>query len=144
MQRQLYQILASIIDARSTCAKRSNDEWFRKHTEMLTALVSDHMPRGSGIDIGTSLDLDRSTGDKLVFATSFHHMDEYGGYDGWTNHTIVIRPSLAHGYSLRIDGRDRAGIKEHLADTFSQALSQWFEPDCAAGTYVPTYSKPAA
>jgi hypothetical protein len=81
------------------------------------------MPSGSGVDIGTKLDLGESTSDKLVFSASFHHMDEHGGYDGWTDHKIIVTPSLQFGFNLKITGRDRNQIKDYLSDIFHTALT---------------------
>jgi hypothetical protein len=79
-------------------------------------------PSGSGFDNGTQIDEDRS--DVLRFATAFHHMDECGMYDGWTEHTIRVKPSLAWGFDLKVSGRDRNGIKDYIADVFAQWLNE--------------------
>jgi hypothetical protein len=79
-------------------------------------------PSGSGFDNGTQIDRDRS--DVLIFSTSFHHMDEAGGYDGWTEHTVRVKPSLAWGFDLTVSGRDRNGIKDYIADVFSPWLNE--------------------
>lgn len=119
--------MASLIQARQNCIKAQNHEWFQKHTERLESLVEE-MPSGSGIDCGTKLDLDASTPSKLVFTFSFHHMNESGMYDGWTDHKAVATPDFAFGFYLVITGRDRNGIKEYLHDVYSTALSQDVEP----------------
>jgi hypothetical protein len=49
-------------------------------------------------------------------------MDEHGGYDGWTEHSIIVTPDLASGFDLRVNGRDRRDIKEYLAEIFGYAL----------------------
>jgi hypothetical protein len=51
-------------------------------------------------------------------------MNEQGSYDGWTEHTVIVTPSLAMGYRLRITGRDRNGIKEYMHDVFNAALNE--------------------
>ena len=122
MDRQLVTILASKIDARLRCLKNGN-EWADKHEDMIVALVREHMPSGSGFDSGTTMDLDVSTGEKLVFLTSFHHMNDVGMYDGWTEHAVTVRPSLVHGFLLTISGRDRRGIKDYMHEIFHVALS---------------------
>ncbi len=119
---KLYQQLASTIQARANCIESKNDEWRDKHEERLAVLVKNHMPSGSGFDSGTTLDLDVSSVDRLVFRTSFHHMDGNGMYYGWTEHDIIVTASLAHGFNLRITGRDRDQIKDYIADCFSTAL----------------------
>src|SRR5882672_3309038 len=83
MARKLVAILASTVDAYHRCRGTGN-AFAGKHSDMLCELVIEHMPSGSGFDAGTILDLEKSTGEKLVFITSFHHMNEHGSYDGWT------------------------------------------------------------
>lgn len=133
--RKLYQILASCLNAIENCRESGNDEWLRQHTETIESLVSNYMPSGSGFDNGTKLDFDASKGgEKLVFSTSYHHMDD-GMYDGWTEHTVTVRPSLIFDFDMKISGRDRNEIKDYMAETFNYALSQTFESDSASGTY---------
>lgn len=98
-------------------------------SEEITTLMNE-MPSGSGWDCGTEIDLSESTANKLVLTGSYHHMDDAGGYDGWTEHKIIITPSLCFNYDMRITGRDRNGIKEHLTDLFSAVLDM--EMDGAA------------
>lgn len=121
MARYLYSELASLVQARRNSAD-NNREWFEKHTDMIESLVKQHLPSGSGFDSGTTLDLDASHADKLVFHTSFHHMNGNGFYDGWTEHTVTVTPSLAHRYNLRISGRNRSDIKELISQDFYYAL----------------------
>jgi len=86
------------------------------------------LPSGSGWDQGTSIDLDNSTPDHIAFYGDFHHMDEHGGYDGWTAHRIYAKPSLQFGFVLRITGPDRNGIKDHLYEIFYEALAAEAKP----------------
>lgn len=87
-------------------------------------LVWNHLPHGSGYDSGTKIDLDCSHADKLVFNTSFHHMDSNGFYDGWTEHTIIVIPSLSREFHLRITGKNRNDIKSMIHDDFSYSLKK--------------------
>lgn len=122
---QVYQAIASKIDAMRNCNKNGNGEWFEKHHDAILAIVKEYMPSGSGFDCGTAIDvcdLVDANKDQLIFSVYFHHMDESGGYNGWTQHKVIVTPSLAHGYSLRVTGRDRDGIKEYIADTFNHCL----------------------
>jgi hypothetical protein len=79
------------------------------------------LPSGSGIDSGVQFDWN-STPEKLVFNFSYHHMNEVGYYEGWTEHKLIITPCLQHGYKLKITGRDRNGIIDYLYDTFSEVF----------------------
>lgn len=123
---QVYQAIARKIEAMRNCNKSGNGEWFTRHNDAIDAIMREHMPRGSGFDCGTEFDVWEHVDnwrDKLVFSTSFHHMNETGYYDGWTDHKVIVSPSLSHGFTLRVTGRDRNGIKEYIADTFHNALS---------------------
>jgi hypothetical protein len=127
----LYREFASLLNAIDNCRKSGNTEWLEKHETSLDALES-FLPSGSGINIGTKLDRDKSTSEKLVFSFSFHHMDERGGYDGWTDHVLTIRPSLQFGIDIRISGRDRNQIKDYLYETYGYAFTSlvWQTDDC--------------
>ena len=121
----LYRQIAGLLIAASNCRTEPlNPEWESRHTARMLRLVSEYMPSGSGIDSGTQLDTDRSTGEKLVFTTSFHHMHESGMYDGWTDHTVTVRPSLYFGLDISISGRNRNEIKDLLHEQFDIALRQ--------------------
>lgn len=126
--KKLYVVLAQTLQAYHNCSKLGatdhNREWKLKHAERLGELVHEHMPSGSGIDSGTSFNLDKSTPDRLVFETSYHHMTEGGMYDGWTEHTVVVTASLCFGISIRITGRNRKDIKTYLHDVFHEALTK--------------------
>lgn len=124
MNTPLYQAIAAAVDARARCDERGNSEWEQRWFARLEWIGRNILPSGSGFDSGTSIDVDRSRPDRLVLTTAFHHMDDAGYYDGWTEHAIIVRPSLIHGFELRIDGRDRNGIKEYIADVFGALLAE--------------------
>lgn len=91
--------------------------------EYLDSLIRD-LPSGSGWDIGTRLDWDESTSQKLIFHGSFHHMSETGMYSGWTDHKIIVRPCLLFDFVVDVTGRNRNGIKDYLTDLFYNAFSE--------------------
>lgn len=133
--RYLYAELSALVAARLNCIAddaryKPTDVsqsitmrrgWIDKHTERIHNLVGNHMPSGSGFDQGTGLDLDASHADKLVFTTSYHHMNDGGMYDGWTEHTVTVTPSF-NGLNIRVSGRNRNDIKEYIRDCFDSAL----------------------
>lgn len=124
--KALYQTLASSLNALSNCIASGN-AYAATHESNLETLVSEFMPSGSGIDSGTKLDLDESLrhkGARLVFTTAFHHMNQDGYYDGWTEHKVIVTPSLQFGFDLKITGRDRNDIKEYLHEVYHHALTQ--------------------
>ena len=137
-QQRLFEVLSIAIEARHNCETREprNEEWFVRWTERIEQLCKEFMPCGSGIDNGTTIDLERSHADKLVFNTHYHHMNEGGYYDGWTDHTVTVTPSLSRAYHIRIGGRDRSQIKDHLHEEFEYALCTIVEWDTAKEQYV--------
>lgn len=123
-----YIAIAKAVGSYHRCLASGNTEWQAKHKDAIDELCSD-LPSGSGFDNGSHIDLDQSTGEKLVFYTSFHHMDENGFYDGWTDHEVILTPSLEMGYRLKVTGTNRNEIKDYINEQFSYALDsdveQW-------------------
>ena len=90
--------------------------------------LAEFLPSGSGFDSGTTLDVDQSSPEKLVFDTSFHAMNEYGYYDGWTDHTVTAQPSFVLGLIICEPANDNPlDIMEYVAETFLEALGQDIE-----------------
>lgn len=123
-RKPLYQELAALLQAQANCRRANNGEWLDRHGESIATLVKNFMPSGSGIDGGTTLDHDASKPNRLVFNLSYHHMNDCGMYDGWTEHTLIVTPSLISGYDIRITGRNRNDIKEYLAEVYGYDLQQ--------------------
>ena len=121
-----YQRIAHLITAQANCRKSDNAEWLNRHSDTLENLLHDTAPSGAGFNCGTKLS-DESTGEKLIFETEFQHMDEHGGYNGWTAHRITVKPSLLFGFSLSVSGRNKNQIKEYIHDVFST----WLEEETA-------------
>lgn len=90
--------------------------------DRLDALAREFLPSGSGFDAGTQFDRDGSRASVIRFTTAFHHMNESGYYDGWTQHAVTLRASLSGFPDMRVTGRDRNGIKEYIGDAFAEAL----------------------
>lgn len=118
----LYMRLASAFTARANCERTGNREWFDRWTDTIDRLIDDYMPSGSGWDHGTHYDLSQWKPDRIKFTGSFHHMNDGGMYDGWTDHAIIVTPTF-DGIALDITGRDRGDIKDVLHDNFYHALT---------------------
>ena len=118
----LYRELASLLVARDNCRRTANDEWLHAHEESIVTLINNFMPSGSGIDNGTELDFDASKPNRLVFTFSYHHMNDGGLYDGWSEHTLIVTPSLMSGFDMRITGRDRNQTKDYLYEVYQHCL----------------------
>ena len=101
-----------------------NPAWIEAAEERQERIVN-LLPSGSGFDSGTKLE--SATNKKIVFSTSFHHMDENGYYCGWTDHKVVVQADFVGGFDLTVSGRNRNNIKEYIADTFCNMLNSDFE-----------------
>ena len=123
MKRTVIQELACAIVARANCDKSGNSEWGPKWLGRIEDIAENLLPSGSGFDNGTTVDLDRSSEKRIVLSTSFHHMNDSGMYDGWTDHDIIVTPAF-DGFDLRVTGRDKRDIKEYIAETFHHCLSE--------------------
>jgi len=121
----VYEISA-LLQAIANCEKSGNAEWKLRHTERIESLVREYMPSGSGVDAGTKLDWQRSKPEKLVFLAAFHHMNDAGYYDGWSNHFVTVTPSFM-GLDVRVSGQNRNDIKDYLAEIYTAALIQTIE-----------------
>lgn len=118
----LAEYLAGKVQARVNCLRNGNMEWEQRHFRDVQTAVENYMPHGSGFDMGVGLDWQKSHAARLVFFTSYHHMDEGGGYDGWSDHAVTIVPLFGGDFDVRVGGRDRNSIKDYIAEMFAEAL----------------------
>ena len=123
--------IASLLAAIRNCRATGNCEWEARHGYVLALIMLD-APHGRGIDGGVILDHDASTPEKLIFLAPYHHMDEHGYYDGWTDYTVTVRASLVHELDIRIRGRDKNGTRDYLADV----IGQWLYTEIDANAFA--------
>ena len=109
----------TLIKMLSSLTRHTNRDTAIETAEYINANI---LPSGSGFDNGTQFDVENSTMDKLVFTTSFHHMSEHGYYTKWTDHTVTVTPSF-HGLNIKVSGRNRNDIKDHIAECFDCLLT---------------------
>lgn len=134
MKKPLIQHISSLLAQYHVNEKRLADistaehakRWKDNAESNLLYLAKSALPHGSGIDYGTQIVIDASNESKIVLYTSFHHMDEHGGYDGWTEHKVIVTPSF-QSFDISISGRNRNGIKDYLYETFDGALNEIWE-----------------
>lgn len=122
MKNAIHHI-ASSFNAYQTC-KRTGNEWADRHEDTIEQIVKDIFPSGSGFDSGVKFNFDTSKDDRLVFDTSFHHLNENGYYDGWTDHQVIVSPSLIFGFDIRVTGKNQNDIKDYIAQTFHISCDQ--------------------
>ena len=121
MKMKVYQAIARKLDAMLTCHKTGNEEWYDKHNAAIVDIMAG-APSGAGIDSGTEFSFNASTPKRLVFLADYHHMDESGMYDGWTEHEVIVTASLMFGFDLRVTGRNRDQIKDYLSEIYQEWL----------------------
>ena len=119
----LFEALARALQQLENCKQSGNTEWLGR-TEARIRELCKHLPSGSGIDSGCKLLLDASTPERLVFQCDFHHMDEHGHYCGWTEHQVVVTPTLQDKFRLRITGRNHNEVKDYLHEVVYFALRE--------------------
>lgn len=113
-----YQELHAAHMALANCKKSGNDVWAEKW-EARIAKIMEFAPSGSGFDSGTQIFEIMPTA--MKFQTSFHHMDGNGSYDGWTEHTVTVRPGF-NGIGISVGGKNKNQIKEYIGDVFHEWL----------------------
>jgi len=124
MNTSVYQHIAQLVLAIDNCKEKGNKIWEDNHTETIDSIVKKSLPCGGGFDCGTEFNFSESKPDRLVFTTSYHHMNENGMYSGWTEHKVIITPSLAFDFDIRITGKDRNDIKTYMVDIYDAALRE--------------------
>lgn len=124
---RVYQVIAKSLQAKINCGVSGNSEWHERHYQTILETVREKLPSGSGFDRGTQFDFEKSTPEKLVFNTAFHHMDDDGGYCGWSEHKVIVTPSLCFDFDIRVTGKNVRDIKDYIFDVFSSALDEMIE-----------------
>jgi hypothetical protein len=127
MTKTLTEAIAATLSARTNCIVNST-VWQDRHEKTIKRLEQT-LPSGAGFDRGTQIDLDRSTSHKIIFNTSFHHMNGDGIYCEWSKHTVIVTPSFLGRFDVRVTGRNVRDIKDYIAETFYQVLGEQ-APEC--------------
>lgn len=135
--QSLIATIATVNQALMNSHDRGNHEWLQRWQDHLVALYT-LLPSGAGIDNGTSVDSVTET--RIVLSCDFHHMNDQGSYDGWTEHVITVTPGFT-GIDIRVGGRNRNNIKSYLADTYHECLTSLVEhyTDDSGETPMPRY-----
>lgn len=114
----LFRCIAIACQARRNCIAGGITELADRWIAYLDRIERECLPSESGFDAGTNIDRERSGPDRLVFDTSFHHMDDAGGYVEWTEHTVTVRPTFT-GLDVAVSGRNRNDIKSYIGEVFA-------------------------
>lgn len=123
---KLYEQMARTAIAWRNCIKTNNEEWKQKHNDTMKKLL-DRLPHGSGINGAWWIDIEDCSDQKLVFGCWFQHMNENGMYDGGTDFTVTVKPSLTFGFNVRITGKFPSkynDTREYLLDVLHDSLKE--------------------
>lgn len=127
--------IAETADWAERAQNNESAQWGDIAHDRLAQLVR-MLPSGSGIDSGTELVSANAT--KIVLSAGFHHMNDGGYYDGWTEHKITVRAEFG-GIAITIGGRNRNEIKDYLHETYHYALTamvtESVDPETREATY---------
>ena len=118
----LAKAIADAARRSNTPGPLANPDLHKKVPAYVAFLEREFLPSGSGFNNGTRIDLDACTESKLVFTTSFHHTDEGGSYDGWTDHKVTVLATFGD-HLIKVTGRNRNEIKDYIADYFYSPMS---------------------
>jgi hypothetical protein len=124
----LYKSISSAISALKNSEEKTSIVWVRNWKDYLGRL-NNLLPSGSGLDAGCEIDTSNSTPERIVILLSYHGMDENGGYVGWTEHKVIITPSLHFDINLRITGSDKFMIKDYLHDIMHDCLTEFCDTE---------------
>lgn len=122
-QEKNYKRIANLINAREFCLIQDYPKHADKHESEIDRIINEDFPSGSGFDSGTQIDYAKSTGEKLVFITAFHHMED-GYYTHWTYHNVIVTPSLRYDFELEVTGDDDNEIIAYIEEMFYTSLQQ--------------------
>ena len=81
------------------------------------------LPHGSGIDDACYIDTAKSRKDRIVIYFDYHHMNENGYYTRWTHHNLILTPSFANGFDMRITGPNTNQCKDYFYELFSDVFT---------------------
>ena len=120
--------IAKVCVAAKNCEKNNSKDWERRWHAQLDYIEKNILPSGAGLDAGSKIYRDNTNEAEIFIKTSFHHMDDAGGYDGWTDHLIKVRATFL-GVKIDISGQNLNGIKKYLGDVFGDTLGRDLSPE---------------
>lgn len=133
LYRAMAHRLAQIANLQE--AARPLDDPFLVEAKQALKDLIDELPHGSGIDCDWHVTGERPGGEhgckKLILRNSYHHMDECGGYDGWTDFKVTVTGDLLSDIDVLVQGRfpaKYADTRDYLCEILTHALKEEVEP----------------
>jgi hypothetical protein len=124
---KLYAAISRAVQARQTCLDTHDLQGMEKHTETLVRLEK-LLPHSAKIDLA------ESRLEKLVFNIAFRH--DPTTFQGVTEHSVVVTPSLAFNFHLRVSGQNIGNVRALLAREFREGLQKLVENPLDSGKDV--------
>jgi hypothetical protein len=135
-QAPLYKLLAAAVSARQNCIESGNHLWHRQWNKRVRQMLK-LLPHGSGFNVHPSIMFRQwRDGGRLVICASYQHMDDHGGYIGWSSHDIEIVPDLVFNFDLSVVLiEDNTGVEagtddmflDYLCETYGEHLSRVYD-----------------
>lgn len=116
---KLYHEIAKLCEWKKTVTNE-----YLVHVDTRLENVEDILPSGSGFDNGCKIVEEKSSGEKLVINSSYHHLDKNGYYAGWSNFTVIVKPCLFREFKVKIIGHDV--VRKYYNREFVEYVSQVF------------------
>ena len=133
----VYKELATYADhIRRIKGKDNMAKYLQRSQEIMGYILSDLLPHGNGFDCDLTVDYDKCNVTRIVIYGSFHCMDWYGGYDGWVDYSVTVRPTLT-GDGIVVKAKSRNNTSHlakkydtlgHVEDCFYAALVEEVQP----------------
>lgn len=87
------------------------------------------LPSGSGFDVGSTVDWEKTNAGMIVIDSAYHHMDDNGFYDRWSHFKIIVKASMVDGFDITLRSfgpwpRKYVDTKEYILDTFWEHLDK--------------------
>ena len=108
----------------------SHVDWESLNMSDLEHAFVSELPHGSGIDYDWIAD--RQSNGKLRLSNAYHFMDEYGGYVGSLDFTIIADKDDLENFRLEFNGLNSTGyawverldLRSYLEDTISWSVDK--------------------
>lgn len=117
MKRLVYKEIAQCLNGYGKVPQDIQD----KRDSILAYLEKNILLSGSGFDNGCTI-IREAFNEKITIIFEYHNMGAMGGYCGWTNYKVIVKPSLLFDLDIRIVGPDKAGNKDYFYDVFGDIL----------------------
>lgn len=94
----------------------------RSWSDVLEFILQAYLPSRQGFEGGTDINARESrTSSRIVFSTTYRHVDANGEVYRCTNHKVIVKPAFG-GISVSVTGEDINNVKKYIAKIFQDAL----------------------